>query len=142
MSPSDANKLLLRRFFEEVWGLGREPLADEIFAPGFTGHLPPLGEIDGIAGVKKWVRAWRKGLPDLSVSTEAQYAEETRVGTRFRCTGTHTGSLIGFKPTGMRITLAGMSIAHVDAGRITRAWTEVDLLGLLQQLQVVPTENR
>jgi predicted ester cyclase len=138
MSGGD-NKALARRFFEEMWGLGQLDLADELFASSFVGHAPPLGDIKGPHGVKKWVGTWRKGLPDLQVSAEAQYAEENRVATRFRCAGTHSGSLLGFKPTGKTITLAGMCIAHVEGGKITRAWTEVDLLGLLQQLDVVPT---
>jgi predicted ester cyclase len=138
VTAADFNKTLLRRFYEEVWGLGRLPLADELFAPDFTGHSPPLGDLRGVRGVKRWVEMWRKGMPDLKVSAEAQYAEENRVATRFRCTGTHTGSLIGFRPTGKVITLAGMSIAHVEGEKIARSWTEVDLLGLLQQLEVVP----
>jgi predicted ester cyclase len=131
-------QLALRRLCEEALAGGRLDVADAILGPGARVHLPPLGDGEGSAPFKKWARSWRKGIPDLRVTMDAEYAENGHVAARFTCVGTNTSSLFGFRPTKAPLTVAGMGIGQVVGTQIGFLWLEVDLLGVLQQLGVVP----
>ena len=51
---SDANKALIRRFYDEVWNKGHLDVADEVFADDYVRHdLRPSRALAGPAGQKK-----------------------------------------------------------------------------------------
>jgi predicted ester cyclase len=56
--------------------------------------------------------------------------------------GTHHGAFQGIPPTGKPVTLTGISIWRVDGGKIVESWHELDTLGLMQQLDVIPTPGQ
>jgi predicted ester cyclase len=45
---------------------------------------------------------------------------------------------MGIAPTGKSITITGIEINRIAAGKIVEGWSNFDLLGLLQQLGVLP----
>jgi len=59
---------------------------------------------------------------------------------RWTWEGTHSGPLtsIGIPATGKRIRFAGCSVYHFRDGKIVEQWEYGDLLGMLQQLGVIP----
>ena len=138
-AQGERNKAIVRRFYQELWNEGRMEVADELFHADFVGHAPGAPEdTRGPEGVKILVEAWRTAAPDLRVEIESQHAEGDRVATRFTCTGTQTGPLLGIPPTGRRASMAGIAITHVRDGKVVSDWGEFDLLGLMQQLGVAP----
>lgn len=60
------------------------------------------------------------------------------VVTRWTFRGTHTGELMGIAPTGKQVTVTGISIDRVVGGKIVEEWNEMDDLGMMEQLGVVP----
>jgi predicted ester cyclase len=56
--------------------------------------------------------------------------------------GTHQGVFQGIPPTGRPVTLTGISIWRVNGGTIVESWHELDTLGLIQQLGVIPTPGQ
>ena len=52
--------------------------------------------------------------------------------------GTHKGDLMGIPPTGKSVTVTAMVISHLVDGKLSESWFTGDILGLLQQLGVVP----
>jgi predicted ester cyclase len=64
--------------------------------------------------------------------------EEDKVVTRVYAYGTQTGELFGIPPTGKRMTSTGMAIHRIADGKIVEYWGEVDTLGVLRQLGVIP----
>jgi predicted ester cyclase len=118
---------------------GRLEVADELFDEDFVGHAPWSPEDS--RGPKASRSSWRRGgrqRSDLRIEIISQFAEDERVATRFVCTGTQTGPMFGFPPTGRRGSMAGMAITRFSDGMIVSDWGEFDLLGLMQQLGVVP----
>lgn len=73
-------------------------------------------------------------MPDLHVTIEDQVAEGDLVGSRHVGSGTHTGPLQGFAPTGRYAEMTGMTITRVADGKIVEAWTSWDALGMIEQL--------
>ena len=58
--------------------------------------------------------------------------------TRFTSRGTHQGEFVGIPPTGNQITVEGISIDRVVGGKSAESWTINDVMGMMQQLGVIP----
>lgn len=135
---SEQNKILDRRFFEEVWNQGNYAVVDELTASDFVGHSF-LGDIHGPEGVKQYISTLHEAFPDVQMAVEDQIAEGDRVVTRWTARGTHRGEFQGVPPTGKQGIVTGISISLVANGKFVEGWTNWDVLGLLVQLGVVPT---
>lgn len=137
MSTED-NKALVRRVFEEVLNQGNLALIDELYSPDYVEHTPS-GPVHGTEAYKQYLMTYRTAFPDAHYTIEDQIAEGDKVMTRWSGRGTHQGPLMGIPPTGKQSTVTGMSIGRSEGGKIVEVWTEFDLLGVLQQLGVIPT---
>lgn len=137
------NKLVIRRWFEEVWNQGREEAIEELRAPDAVGF--GLGEtpvaVRGASGFKVFYHNLRSGLPDLFVTVEHLVAEGDMVAARILVEGTHMGPGLGVPPTGQSVQFSGMLLARVSGGRITESWTNLDQLGLLRQVGAIPASS-
>jgi hypothetical protein len=60
------------------------------------------------------------------------------VVTRLVVQGTFAGALLGLAPPGRPATLTGVAISRFARGLLVDLWLQADLLGLLQQLAVLP----
>lgn len=52
--------------------------------------------------------------------------------------GTHQEAFLGIPPTGQQVTLKAIVIYRIADGKIVERWAQVDTLGFLQQLGVIP----
>lgn len=55
-----------------------------------------------------------------------------------RMSGTHEGAFMGIEPTGKAVTIEGMGMQRIVNGKIAEEWDIVDVMGLMQQIGVVP----
>jgi len=78
------------------------------------------------------------GLADRQSTVEDQIAEGDKVMTRWTYRGTHKGDLMGIAPTDKQVTVTGICIDRIVGGKIVEEWGEMDNLGMMQQLGVVP----
>ncbi len=137
---SEENKTLIRRYYEELFNKGNLSVADELITPDFVSHA--LGErgAGGPEGVKQFVTRVRTGFPNFNVTIEDQLADDDKVVTRFRMSGTHNGQWMGAAPTGKQVTTGGIWIHRIAEGKIVERWGHVDRLGMAQQMGVIPTQ--
>jgi steroid delta-isomerase-like uncharacterized protein len=138
---SEQNKALARRAFEEIWNAGNLAVIDELVASDATFCDPnvPGGEFTGPAGLKQFAQIYRGAFPDVRMTINGQIAEGDYVCTRWTATGTHKGELMGIAPTNKVATVTGIDIDRYQGGKVVEAWASYDMLGLLQQLGVVPS---
>lgn len=136
MSIED-NKNTVRRFFEEGPSKGDLRAADELLAPDFALHTP-LPSAPGIQGMNDVISACRAAFEHLNVTVEDMVAENDRVAARFTARGIHKGAFMGLPPTGKSITMTGIEVFRMENGRIAELWGEANLLGLMQQLGILP----
>ena len=140
---SEANKALVRRWFEEVWNRGREETIDELFAPHGIGY--GLGDTDvptrGPAEFKLFASNLRGAIPDIRMTIEDIMAEGDKVTVRIMVEGTHKGGQLGVAPTGRRIRIAGVAMVRISNGQIVEGWNSWDQLGLLRQIGALPAAN-
>jgi steroid delta-isomerase-like uncharacterized protein len=131
-----APRLIVQRWFDEVWNQGRESSIDEMFAPEGVGHGLGEGEADvhGPAEFKSFWRNMRAALPDVQIHIQDMVVEGDRVAVRVFLEGTHSGDGLGSKATGRLVRVAGIVIVRVVDGQIVEGWNSWDQLGLLQQV--------
>jgi steroid delta-isomerase-like uncharacterized protein len=138
---SEQNKALARRAFEEIWNRDNLAVVDELVAQNATFNDPsvPGGKFTGPEGLKQFVQIYRGAFPDVRITINDQIAEGDKVVTRWTAVGTHKGELMGIAPTGKHATVTGVDIDRYQGGKVVEAWASYDMLGLLQQLGVVPS---
>ncbi|MCD6289869.1 MAG: ester cyclase [Anaerolineae bacterium] len=135
------NKAIERRIFEEIWNQGKTDVIDEILAPDYVIH-DPTGDYTGPEGYRQFFASLHDAFPDVHFTLDDQIAEGEWVATRWTSVGTHTSPLMGIPPTGKQTTAVGITISRIVDGKVVEEWNHWDLLGLLQQLGVVPAQGR
>ena len=134
---SNENKVILQRFFDELFSQGELNVADEIVAATYLNHNAVPGETPGRAGLKQFVSDLHRAWADLTFVVEDQIAEGDKVTTRWRVTGTHQGEFAGIPATGKPVAIRAINIHRVADGQIQEGWLEWDALGMMQQLGVM-----
>jgi steroid delta-isomerase-like uncharacterized protein len=138
MSTED-NKANMRRFFEEVFNEKRLDRADEFVAQDYLDHAAVPGQGPGLEGAKqqRWARYFA-AIPDIHATIDDMVAEGDKVVVRFTIEGTQQGELLGIPPTGKHFRISDICIYRLAEGKVAENWEQADLLGLMQQLGVVP----
>ncbi len=137
-TATEANKMHVRQFFENVWSTGDLAIRDSFLAADYRGHLVGSAEPLDREGWTAWFTDFRQAFPDASFTVEDLVAEGDRVAARLTMRGTHQGTFNGIPATGREVVVTGMSIERIVNGRIVEGWNENDALGMLIQLGVFP----
>lgn len=135
---SEENKALIRRYYEEAWNKGNLAVLDEVVSPDYVDHNLPPELPPNRAGLKQLMAMYQAAFPDTVMTIEDQIAEGDRVVTRWTARGTHKGDLMGVPATGKAVTVTGIDISRIAGGQEVEHWGQFDLMGLMQQLGVVP----
>jgi predicted ester cyclase len=134
-SAENAEKTLVRYWFEEVWNQGREELIDELLAPEVP--VSGLAEGDtvlhGNAEFRTFYRNIRGTLPDIHITVEDLISEGEKIAVRLSVEGTHMGDALA-PATGRTVKFMVLVMARVANGKLAEAWNSVDQLGLLTQI--------
>jgi steroid delta-isomerase-like uncharacterized protein len=134
---TEANKAIVRRFIDEVFNEGKLAAIAEVVDRGYIMHGTEP-EVRGQQGMQEFVTTYRTALPDYHCTIEDQVAEGDKVVTRWTVRGTQRGELDGIPPTGKPVTLAGIVIDRIANGRMAETWQQADVLGMMQQLGLIP----
>jgi steroid delta-isomerase-like uncharacterized protein len=133
--PTEDNKALIRRFYEEVWDRGNTEFAFEVFADDYVRHdFRATEPLPGPAGQKRIADDFRAAFPDLRVNVDLIVGEDDFVVGRWTATGTHLGSWAGMEPSGRPMTLSAANIFRFEDGKVVEIWNHRDDLGLREQL--------
>ncbi len=138
---SQANKSLIRRWFQEVWNEGRESTIDELFVPDGVAHglSQESGKrLLGPTDFKPFWRAFRSAVPNIRVAVDQVIAEGDMVVAQCTVRGAHTGHGLGIPPTFHSVEFTGVTIIRVRDGKIVEGWNNFDFLTLYQQLDMIP----
>jgi len=137
---SEENKAIIRRFFEEFVNKGDESVVDELIGEDIIDHDPQDPNTSpGPEGVKQLFAGRRLAFPDLRVRVEDLVAEGDKVVHRSTITGTHNGEFMGIPATGKSISNGAIAIFRIEDSKIVERWGEMDAMGMMQQLGVVPS---
>lgn len=135
---AEARKAIIGRWYDEAWVRGNLDVFDELYTPDWIGHFPQGLELRGPASHKQFGRIFGAAFPDGRYEVEETLVADDRVVTRYTFRGTHGGALRGIPATGRPVVLTSITIQRLVGNRIAEQWAQYDMLGLLQQLGVIP----
>jgi steroid delta-isomerase-like uncharacterized protein len=102
--------------------------------PALIVHNAPPDQQPGLAGFKDSFVENIGTFTDLQLSLHHVIGEGDVVATHWSLSGTHQKESMGVPATGRRAKVEGMNVYRFADGRITEMWTQLDLLGLKDQL--------
>jgi predicted ester cyclase len=136
-------KLMFRHMPEMFFNEGDLSLVDQEIEQNFVDHVLPPQYPPGVPGLRQFVSEFRAGMPDVHydvdhLTSNDLVGEENRVVQRLLASGTHTGTLFGIPASGRRVLWTEIHIGRYEGGKLVEHWGNVDVLGIFQQMGVVP----
>jgi predicted ester cyclase len=133
---SEQNKALHCLYVEEI-NKGNLAVLDKYMAGNCVCHGSGV-ELDSLEACKEHATMTLSAFPDRCLTADDMIVDGDKIVTRWTWSGTHKGEFQGIAPTGKRVTVTGITISQIEDGKVVEEWEEVDRLGLMQQLGVVP----
>ena len=125
------DKALVRGYLQTLIVEGRWEEWDRYFAPD--------ARVNGSRHAREVLSSIGRGLhgafPDLELEVLEQIAEDGRVASRVRFTGTHEGVFDATPPTGARVSFEGLLLDRIEDGRVVDSRQQLDMLGLGRQVR-------
>jgi predicted ester cyclase len=139
---TEANKTSARRFYDEVFNKKNRAAIDEFIDPNQVDHAAPPGTPGGLAGAKQTISMYLTAFPDLHFTVEDMIVEGDKLVARLTVRGTQQGAFMGIPPTGKHVTVTAIDISRMAGGKSVEHWIEMDTLGMMQQLGVIPAPGQ
>jgi steroid delta-isomerase-like uncharacterized protein len=143
-SETATGKDVAMRFAIEAWGTKSnwQKVWDEVIAPDVIFHHSALPEpIHGSAPAKSFYAGLFEGFPEMAQTIEMVIAENDQVAMLHRLKGIQSGNFLGIPPTGKLVEGNGARFFKIAGGKIVETWYEINLLGAMQQLGVIPNKK-
>ena len=150
------NKAFIRRFYESIGredsvrrirdAENREAEAEKVIRTIFSEYYAPdclMHATEGERSLEEDIQysvIFFTAFPDLRATVEDMVAEGDKVVTRWTMHGTHEGTLRDISATGKQVTVKGVTIKRIANGKVVEEWSLIDMLGLMQQLGVIPSQ--
>jgi steroid delta-isomerase-like uncharacterized protein len=132
----------IRRLYDlinagDIDGFGRQ-LADDFVERDEIPGLPPTKD-----GVVQYFRIMLAAFPDMRMDVQDAFAGGDKAVARLRVSGTHQGEFMGIPATGNPVSVNLIDITRFgDDGLAREHWGVADMLGMLQQLGVIPAPGQ
>ena len=140
---SQENKSIASSLYDGVWNKRKLELVDQLISPSHALHDPIVsGSQVGPELYKHRVRQMTTGFPDLRITIEDTIAEKEKLVVSWVISGTHKGEFMEIPATGRKISVEGITIHHIQNGKILDSYARWDVLDLMRQLGAVPTQVR
>jgi len=131
------NKEIVRSLYEDGLNKRNYDLLDELIAENYSGIRGETGP----SGFKTTTVSIIESFPDIQWNIEDLIAEKDKVVVRWSTKGTHQGTFRGIFPaSGKQIEDRAIVIYQIKDYKIVNVWKQVDRLGFLQQIGVIPED--
>ena len=134
-----SNKAIVTEFVKVTNHLELDRL-DEMVVEDYIEHQPIPGQPEGREGLKWAYRAFNSPFPDLVFDFQDVIAEGDLVVGRGIGTGHNTAPFMGNPATGKPVTWSGTRLFRMREGRLVEGWINIDMLGLMQQIGMIPSQ--
>jgi steroid delta-isomerase-like uncharacterized protein len=135
----EANKNLIHRFTTSTNAADWDAF-DELLTEDFSRHCQatPNVQVNSREEFKKLQESFLVSMPDQQITIEMIIAEGDKVAVYATYSGTLTGPMGEFPPTGKSVESKFISIFRIEEGRIAELWVEWDNLAMFTQLGLFP----
>ena len=132
------NREAVRLYWDKLLNEHDVAVGERILAPGFLLYDPLSPEPVGRETFLGMLRALFISFPDIHYRAEEEFTEVSKVAIRWTMSATHKGSFMGVAPTGKKVTISGIDMLYLVAGKIEALRIEANVLSLAQQLGALP----
>lgn len=135
----DANKEVIHRFTKAINNQEWVSL-DDFVLPNFVRHSDATvgPQVKSLGDFKNLQLEFLKSMPDQKITIEKLVAEGDYVAALATYSGTQSGPMPPFPPSGKRVESKFISIFRLEEGKIAELWVEWDNLAMMQQLGYFP----
>ena len=137
MPDAEANKAVVRRFIERIFGAGDLAAVDELIAPDAVFHTYRFAD-DPRAGMRAAIERVSAGLSDGAFTVHRLVAEDDLVCAQVTAAATQSGPFMGMPATGRRYEIDELHLFRVRGGQVVEHWHQYDQLGMMRQLGLAP----
>ncbi len=139
MTPEEM-KSVIRKLNDDAWHKRSLDEAYEAYDDALVFYRPPFPSVVGKAANIASDADMLAAFTDTRLAIDELVVEADTAVARWSWQAAHTGASpnLGIPATGKTVQLAGCSIYHFRGGKIVEQWEYSDLLGLMQQLGVIP----
>ncbi len=132
----DMNKEFMQVYTEDFWNTHNLAAINKYHSADFIMH-----SVSGDRNLEQYKQLCQEyfiAFPDLHITSDDLVAEGDKVAKRWTVTSTHKGKFMGIPATGNHIRVTGIEIFRIKDGKIVEVWVNMDNLGMMQQLGVIP----
>lgn len=134
------NKSVFVRAVEQFSDPSQRQAYFDLYATNAVLHGYP-GVEPGIESIKRFYTAFWAAFPDASVTIDNLTGEEDRVACCLTISGTHAVEYLGIPATGRPVSVTGITLLRFVDGHCVERWSQVDSVGLLQQLGALASNS-
>ena len=141
----EQDKATVKRYYEgDHDGRDNTEIWDQICAPGMTVYASVFPEpVRGLEPLKQMTKGMHAAMSGFAITVDDLVGEGDTVAARWTMSGTHTGPFplpngTTAPGSGRRFSVAGMSFCRLANGKLIEERTEVNWMGMMSQLGVVP----
>jgi steroid delta-isomerase-like uncharacterized protein len=139
----EANKAAVRRLLLAMGDPDSNTIVraiDDLMVPDFVTHGTAMFPyVRGTDILKQAIPGFKAAFPDVEVEILQLFAEQDRVMSHIRLTGTHKGELMGMPATNKRISWTGTQIVRFnEEGKMVERWVLEDEMRYLQAIGKIP----
>ena len=132
MSQVEKSRHVVRAFVDAINARDWKAL-ERLVAPNFVRHSHAAPGVRSRAELIRYLRSEHETFPDARESIEDMVAEGSRIAVRHRFTGTQTGPMGPYPPSGKSLTAEYIAVYRMEGEVIAESWVEWDnLYGLVQ----------
>ncbi len=142
---TNANKAVIRRFYDEAVNKGNLEIVDEVYRYDVELHIPGIAEDPyGPGPIRQLYGTLLQAFSGIRVTIEDLVAEGDKVAARVTF---HRPGLTHARPPSPYARFAAwtrLDVYHLFQGKVVEQWGDRDDLGVLEQLgvQSLPVEHR
>ncbi|MBS0030979.1 ester cyclase [Chitinophaga sp. 22321] len=130
------NKAIVKALYDESLNKRNMQLLSNYISDEYIG----AGGVKGAAGFEAPLTSLIAAFPDIHWELITVVGEGSQVVARWKWTGTQTGLYRNIPATGKNIVNDGMAVYELKEGKIIGSDVQIDRLGFLQALDVLPAE--
>ncbi|HEU0115028.1 MAG TPA: ester cyclase [Thermomicrobiales bacterium] len=123
---------------EGVYAAKDPTLLASYLSPDIVHHAGAFPDAHGPAAVEQIFANVFAGFPDAQGTVDFVVVDAPYAAASWHVTGTNSGEFQGMAPTGRPATWHGLDIYRFECGKVVESWTELDQIGRMQQLGLLP----
>jgi predicted ester cyclase/heme-degrading monooxygenase HmoA len=136
MTTTERNKEIISLVLEQAFNQRKMELLTNVISEDYIG----FNGTKGATGFQAPILQLIDGFADARWNIQQIFAEGDKVYVSWKLEGTHTGTWQHIPPTGKKVSVNAMGTYELKNGKIVNAQVLTDRLGLLQELEIVPSD--